>query len=136
MSSLQQKKYRVVDYTALEGIACPCGTARRGFYDEPGFPGTLHRTDIDRTARPHYHKVMIEVYYIISCEPDSTMCLDGDVVPLHDEMALYIPPGTVHCLKGKAKVLIVALPKFDPNDEFEAEETTWPQSSSFAFPKK
>ena len=123
MNSTPRKNYRIVDYTALEGITCPCGIARRGFYDEPGFPGTIHRTDIDRTARPHYHKVMTEVYYVISCGSGSTMYLDGDTIPLHDEMALYVPPGTVHCLKGEAKVLIVTLPKFDPNDEFEVEET-------------
>ena len=112
------KKYRIVDYTTMEGVPCPCGTARRGLYDEPAFPGTIHRTDIDRAAKPHYHERITEIYYVIDCDTDATMILDGDRIPLHEEMALYIPPGTVHHLEGKAKVFIVALPKFDPNDEF------------------
>ena len=119
-------KYRVVDYSKIEGVPCPCGTARRGLYDEPDFPGTIHRTDIDRGARPHYHKVTTEIYYVISCKPGAVMELDGDLIPLHEEMALYIPPGTVHRLVGEANVFIVAMPKFNPADEFENDQNSVP----------
>lgn len=105
----------------MDGVACPCGTARRGLTDEPGFPGTIHRTDIDRAAKPHYHKRITEIYYIISCEAGAAMVLDGERIPLHEEMALFIPPETIHHLDGKAKVFIVAWPKFDPADEYVCE---------------
>ena len=113
----QKAKYKVVDYTQIQGVSCPCGIARRGLYDVEEFPGTIHRTDIDRAAKPHFHKKMTEVYYIISCEQGAAMLLDGDRVELREEMAFYIPPETVHYLDGKAKVFIVAMPKFDPTDE-------------------
>ena len=113
-------RYKIVDYTQIKGVDCPCGVARRGLYDVEEFPGTIHRTDIDRAAKPHFHKKTMEIYYIISCEPGARMVLDDDHIELHEEMALYIPPGTVHHLEGKAKVFIVAMPKFDPQDEFPA----------------
>ncbi|MDR3233913.1 MAG: ThuA domain-containing protein [Planctomycetaceae bacterium] len=110
--------YRVVDFTTLAGVPCPCGTSRRGLIDEKNFPGTIHRTDVDQTAKAHYHKTLTEVYYVISCEPGSVMQIDGKDIPLHADMAFYIPPGTVHCLVGKAKTFITVLPKFDPTDEY------------------
>jgi mannose-6-phosphate isomerase-like protein (cupin superfamily) len=110
--------YRVVDFTTIKGVPCPCGISRRGLIDEPNFPGTIHRTDIDATAKAHYHKKLTEVYYVISCEPGAVMEMDGKNIPLHDDMAFYIPPGVVHRLVGKAKTFITVLPKFDPNDEF------------------
>ena len=116
-----------IDYTKIEGVVCPCGIARRGLYEVEEFPGTIHRTDINRAAKPHYHKRLTEVYYIVSCEPGTCMILDGDRVELREEMAVYIPPGTVHCLEGKAKVFIVVLPKFDPTDEFIVENESCPR---------
>ena len=121
MADQANKKYRIIDYTNMEGVPCPCGIARRALADERDFPGTVHQTDIEAAAKPHYHRIITEVYYILSCEPGAMMLLDGDEVPIREEMLLYIPPGTVHCLIGKAKVLIVALPKFDPNDEYVCE---------------
>jgi mannose-6-phosphate isomerase-like protein (cupin superfamily) len=71
-----------------------------------------------RGGKPHFHKKLTEVYYIVSCEPGAAIILDGDRIELREEMAIYIPPGTIHHLEGKAKVFIVVLPKFDPTDEF------------------
>lgn len=111
-------KYRIIDFKKIERVPCPCGTSRRGLIDEPEFPGTIHRTDIDQTAKPHYHKKLTEVYYVISCESGAVMQLDDEKIPLHDDMAFYIPPFTVHRLIGKAETCIMVLPKFDPNDEY------------------
>ncbi|MDR2644000.1 MAG: cupin domain-containing protein [Planctomycetaceae bacterium] len=111
-------KHRIIDFTKIEGVPCPCGISRRGLIDEPEFPGTIHRTDIDQTAKPHYHKKLTEVYYVISCEPGAVMQLNEEQIPLHDDMAFYIPPLTVHRLIGKAKTCIMVLPKYDSNDEY------------------
>ncbi|MDR2641278.1 MAG: cupin domain-containing protein [Planctomycetaceae bacterium] len=110
--------YRIIDFTKIEGVPCPCGISRRGLVDEPEFAGTIHRTDVDQTAKPHYHKKLTEVYYIISCESGAMMQLNNEQIPLHADMALYIPPFTVHQLIGKAKTCIMVLPKYDPNDEY------------------
>jgi uncharacterized RmlC-like cupin family protein len=111
-------QHRIIDFAKIEGVPCPCGTSRRGLIDELEFPGTIHRTDIDQTAKPHYHKKLTEVYYVISCEPEAVMQLNDEMIPLHNDMAFYIPPLTVHRLIGKAKTCIMVLPKFDPDDEY------------------
>jgi len=113
---------RVIDFADIPGTACPCGTARRAFTGDPAYPGTVHRTDIAQTAKPHYHKTLTELYYVISCEPGTVMQLDGERIPLHEEMLVLVPPNTVHRVIGTAKVLIVVSPKFDPNDEFVVQE--------------
>ncbi len=115
-------RFRVIDFADIPGVACPCGTARRAFADDPMYPGTVHRTDIAQTAKSHYHKTLTELYYIISCEPGTMMQLDDERIPLHAEMLVLIPPNTVHRVVGSAKVLITVSPKFDPNDEFVVEE--------------
>jgi mannose-6-phosphate isomerase-like protein (cupin superfamily) len=111
-------KPQIVDFSQIEGVPCPCGTARRGLVNDPMFPGTLHRTDINQTAKAHYHKKLTEIYFVITCEDGAQMLLNDELIPLHNEMAIVIPPGNVHCLIGKAKTFITALPKFDPQDEW------------------
>ncbi|MDR1484357.1 MAG: cupin domain-containing protein [Planctomycetaceae bacterium] len=111
-------KHCVIDFKKIDGVVCPCGISRRGLVDESEFPGTIHRTDIDQTARPHYHKRLTEVYYVISCEAGAVMQLDDEQIPLHEDMAFCIPPLTVHRIIGKAKTCIMVLPKYDPNDEY------------------
>ena len=111
-------RFQVIDFADIPGVACPCGTARRAFADDPTYSGTVHRTDITHAALPHYHKTLTELYYIISCEPGTVMQIDNEQIPLHAEMLILIPPDTVHRVIGTAKVLISVTPKFDPNDEF------------------
>ena len=113
-----QLRYRVIDFSAIQGVPCPCGTARRAFVDDPAYPGTVHRTNFDKTAKPHYHRTLTELYYIISCEPGAVIHLDDNQIPLKPDMLVLIPPNVVHRLVGTAKALIVVSPKFDPNDEF------------------
>ncbi len=75
------KRYTVVDFDHLPGVACPCGTARRALADVPEFPGTIHRTEIRVDAKLHYHRRLTETYYILQCEPDAEMELDGERIP-------------------------------------------------------
>lgn len=109
----------IVDFAELPGIECPCGIARRAFADVTDFPATVHVTEIDRTARTHYHKKITEVYYILECEPDAVMELDGQTLPLKKGMSILIRPGVRHRAIGKLKILLIASPKFDPTDEWE-----------------
>jgi hypothetical protein len=58
-----QPRYEVVDFAAIEGVACPCGVARRAFADVEDYPGTIHVTEISADAQTHYHRTLTETYY-------------------------------------------------------------------------
>jgi mannose-6-phosphate isomerase-like protein (cupin superfamily) len=118
MPETAARAYRVVDFAALPGVACPCGTARRAFADAPEFPGTIHVTEIAVDAQRHYHRRLTETYYILECGPDAAMELDDDIVPLRPGISVLIPPGVRHRAIGRMRVLIVVFPKFDPADEW------------------
>jgi mannose-6-phosphate isomerase-like protein (cupin superfamily) len=114
----QQRGYEIVDFAAIEGTPCPCGTARRALVDTADFPGTIHVTDISEDARLHYHRRLTETYYFLECGRDARMQLDQETVPVRPGMCLMIRPGTRHRAIGRMKVLIVVFPKFDPQDEW------------------
>lgn len=112
------RKFEIVDFANISGVACPCGTARRAFADVEDYPGTIHVTEISTDARLHYHKRLTETYYFLECGPDAQMQLDDELIPVHPGMCIMIRPGTRHRAVGQMKVLIVCLPKFDPEDEW------------------
>jgi len=111
------QRYRVVDFDQIPGVSCPCGIARRALADEPQFPGTIHRTEITETARLHYHRKLTETYYVLRCGQDAKMQLDDDLLPVRQGSCIFIPPGVRHRAVGRMTVLIVCIPKFDPEDE-------------------
>jgi mannose-6-phosphate isomerase-like protein (cupin superfamily) len=111
-------RYHIVDFSGLPGIPCPCGTARRAFADVPEFPGTVHVTEIKVDAELHYHKRITETYFFLECEPDAKMQLDDDIIPVRQGVSILIPPGVRHRAIGRMKVIVIALPKFDPDDEW------------------
>ncbi|MDP6111599.1 MAG: cupin domain-containing protein [Planctomycetota bacterium] len=111
-------KYHLADFADIEGVPCPCGTARRAFADIDAFPGTVHVTEISADARLHYHKRLAETYYFLECEDGARMQLDDDLIHVRPGTCIFIPPGTRHRAVGKMKVLIFVLPKFDPTDEW------------------
>jgi mannose-6-phosphate isomerase-like protein (cupin superfamily) len=112
------RRYHLADFSEIEGVPCPCGTARRAFKDVEAFPGTLHVTEISEDARKHYHKTLTETYYFLECGPDAMMELDDEIIPVRPGISIVIPPGVKHRALGKMKVLIVAIPNFDPADEW------------------
>ena len=110
--------YEIADFSQIAGVPCPCGTARRAFADVADFPATVHRTQISSDAELHYHKRLTEAYYILHCGPEAKMQLDADMIPLKPGMCVLIRPGVRHRAIGQMEVLIVAIPKFDPEDEW------------------
>lgn len=112
------KPYEIVDFAAIPGVACPCGEARRAFYDATDFPATIHVTEISADSRLHYHRRQTEAYVFLECAPDAQMQLNEDVVRVRPGMSILIRPGTRHRAIGRMKVLIVVIPKFDPHDEW------------------
>ena len=92
--------------------------ARRGFTEVEDFPGTLHVTEISADARRHYHRRLTETYYVLECEADAALELDGQRIAVRPGSCVLIRPGTRHRAVGSMKVLILVLPKFDPQDEW------------------
>ena len=115
-------RYRIVHFDDLPGTPCPCGTARRAFTDEEASPGTIHRTQITADAKVHYHRRLTETYYILKCEEGAAMELDGERIAVREGTCILIPPGIRHRAVGPMTVLIVVVPKFDPEDEVVVEE--------------
>jgi len=113
------RNWELVDLTALPGVACPCGIARRGLADVADYPATLHLTEISTNAKTHYHRRLTELYYILEAGPEAAMELDEERIAVRPGMALLIRPGVRHRAVGRMKVLIYVTPKFDPKDEFE-----------------
>ena len=111
------KRYVVVDFDQVPEVACPCGVSRRALADAAAFPGTIHRTEIGRDAKPHFHRRLTETYYVLECEPDAQLELDGDLLPVRAGLCVVIPPGVVHRAVGRMVILNVVFPKFDPADE-------------------
>lgn len=111
-------RYEIVDYPLLDGTPCPCGIARRGLMEVDSVPYSLHVTEISKDARVHYHKRLTETYFVLECQSDAAIELDGQRIPLKPHLAVIIHPGTRHRALGQMKVLIVASPKFDPADEW------------------
>jgi mannose-6-phosphate isomerase-like protein (cupin superfamily) len=118
VQSTGQRGYEVVDFHEVPGVSCPCGVARRAFADVEDLPATIHVTQIAADARRHYHRRLTETYYILECEPDAQMELDDELLSLRPGMCIMIRPGTRHRAVGSMRVLIVVLPKFDPDDEW------------------
>lgn len=109
---------QIVRFDELPAIDCPCGTARRALTDRPDLPFTFHRTEITETARTHYHRTLTETYYILRCDADAAMELDGRRIAVKTGDCIVIPPETRHRAVGRMTVLIIACPKFDPADEW------------------
>lgn len=118
MAPLTPPAYELVDFAEIPPTDCPCGQARRAFGEVEDFPGTIHVTQISREARTHYHKRLTETYFVLECEEGAQMQLNDDILDIRPGMAILIRPGTRHRAIGEMKVLIVVLPKFDPEDEW------------------
>ncbi len=114
----QSQDFQFLDFDHIPGIPCPCGTAKRGLMDVESVPYSLHITEISETARAHYHKRLTETYFVLECDQNAEMELNGSRYPLRPHSAVVIHPGTRHRAIGKMKVVIVASPKFDPSDEW------------------
>lgn len=111
-------RYPIVDLNELPGVPCPCGVARRAFTDLADYPLTVHLTEIHLDAQTHYHRQLTETYFVLECEPDAAIELDGERRPLRPGMCVVIRPGVRHRAVGRMKILNIVHPKFDPADEW------------------
>ena len=110
------KNYLVSQLDELPPLPCPCGTTRRGFVDAENSVASVHQVDIKADALTHYHKRMTEIYVIL--EGTGEMELDGERIPVRPMSSIMIKPGCRHRAIGRLKILNIAIPKFDPSDEW------------------
>lgn len=75
-----------------------------------------HAVDIDG-AKPHYHKIATELYYVL--EGDGAVTLNGMEHEVRKGSLLHIPPGVVHSARGKMRVLVIGIPDIADTDYFE-----------------
>ena len=108
--------YRVTRLDELPGQPCPCGTTRRGFVSPDNKLATVHQVEIKEDARAHYHREMTEIYVIL--EGAGEMELDGERVPVRPMTSIMIHPGCRHRAIGRLKILNIAIPAFNPADEW------------------
>lgn len=101
---------------AVPAVPCPCGSARRGFAVPGNDLATIHLVDISADARTHYHRRMTEIYLVL--EGEGFIELDGERVPARPMLSVMIQPGCRHRLVGRFRIVNVAIPAFDPADEW------------------
>jgi mannose-6-phosphate isomerase-like protein (cupin superfamily) len=112
----------VVDFDQIPAVDCPCGTSQRALADVSQFPGTIHRTEIGVEASQHFHRRLTETYYILRCDEDAAIELDGQRVAVRPGMLVVIPPNVVHRAVARMTILNIVFPKFDPTDEVVIED--------------
>jgi len=110
------KNYLVSQLDEIPPQPCPCGTTRRGFISPENNVASVHQVEIKEGARAHYHKKMTEIYVIL--EGTGEMELDGQRLPVRPLTSVMIKPGCRHRAVGKMKILNIAIPVFDPADEW------------------
>ena len=76
----------------------------------------MHVVDILEDSRTHYHKKMTEIYLVL--EGEGQMELDGELIPLKPMTSILIKPGCRHRAIGNLKIVNVAIPAFDEQDEW------------------
>jgi len=108
--------FNVAQLDSIDPIRCSCGFTRRAFTQDEDQRATIHLLDVEVDARTHYHKKITEIYLIL--EGEGQMELDGELIPVRPMMSVMIKPGCRHRAVGELKVVIVAMPAFDPQDEW------------------
>jgi mannose-6-phosphate isomerase-like protein (cupin superfamily) len=108
--------YIVEKFSSIESVACPCGQSKRAFAALKDGLATFHLVEISKNSRKHYHKKMTEIYFVL--EGSGQLELDNDVIDLEPQTCVMIQPGCRHRAKGKLKLINVAIPAFDEEDEY------------------
>jgi len=110
------ERYNVAHFDEIAPQACPCGQTRRAFVGDPDGIATFHVVQIQADSQVHYHKRLTEIYYVL--EGAGHVELDGRRLPVRPGSVIQIKPLCRHRAAGDLKVIVVAIPAFDPEDEW------------------
>ena len=110
------KNYLVEQLVEIPPVPCPCGQTHRAFADDDEGIASAHLVEIIKEAKVHYHKKMTEIYLVLEGQGD--MELDGEKVPVKPFTSILIKPLCRHRAVGKMRILVVAIPSFDTEDEW------------------
>jgi len=110
-------KYVIKQLENISGVSCPCGEAFRILTDEDTDLLSVHRVNISKNSKAHYHKRLTETYYVI--EGEGEIELNGCRKAIKPGTLIYISPGTVHRAIGDLKILNIVIPPFDAEDVYE-----------------
>ena len=108
--------YLLAQLDQLDPLRCPCGITRRAFATPENSVASVHQVDIQLDAQTHYHKKMTEIYVVL--EGSGAIELDGQTFPVKPMTSIMIRPGCRHRAVGKMKIINIAIPAFDPADEW------------------
>lgn len=108
--------YLIAQLDQIDPLRCPCGFTRRAFASAANSVASVHQVDIQLDAQTHYHKKMTEIYIVL--EGEGEIELDGKAFPVKPMTSVMIRPGCRHRAIGKLKIINVAIPAFDPKDEW------------------
>lgn len=112
------KNYSIEHFSDIEPVRCPCGWSRRAFVSPDNSLATMHCVEILEDSKTHYHKKLTEIYLILETDGDAFMELDGERFSVKPMTTIMIKPGCRHRALGKMKIANVAIPAFDPDDEW------------------
>jgi len=109
--------YVIAQLDGIDPVGSPCGAARRAFISRENKVASLHVVDIHAASRVHFHKAITELYFVLQGE--GHIELDRERIPLRPYTAVLVKPGCRHRAVGELRVLVVAIPPFDPKDPDE-----------------
>lgn len=109
-------RFLLAQLDEIDPARCPCGITRRAFAQSDNSVASVHRVDIQKDAQTHYHKKMTEIYIVL--EGEGSIELDGQLFPVKPMTSILIKPGCRHRAIGNLKIINVAIPAFDPADEW------------------
>jgi len=108
--------FQILQLDELPPQPCPCGTTRRAFAGASESVASQHLVEIKQDSQTHYHRRITEIYLVL--EGEGHIELDHQLFPVKPLTAVYIPPGCRHRAVGRLKVIVTAIPAFDPQDEW------------------
>lgn len=108
--------YILENLNEIAPVPCPCGESQRAFAGSPDKLATFHKVVISKNSRKHYHKNMTEIYHVL--EGEGQLELDDDLIELKPGVTVMIKPGCRHRAIGELTLINVAIPAFDPSDEY------------------
>jgi len=109
-------RYMIARMADISPVDCPCGTSRRAFVSPDNPTATMHVVDICKDSRVHYHKRLTEIYFVLAGA--GHIELDGERFDLARGTAVLIEPLCRHRAVGELRILVTAIPAFDPDDEW------------------